>query len=51
MDWSDALTVKLKAREEELRMAEENPPECDGFPYVAILGGFVVGFLAAELLD
>ena len=50
-DRADWLTVELAARSEELVMAQESPPECDGPPYVAILCGVIAGFLAGELLD
>jgi len=50
-DRSDILTVKLGECRELLKKAEENPPECDGFPWKECIISALVGAVTYSLVD
>ena len=51
MDAADELTVRLESCEEMLEMSEENPPECDGFPWLECVVSALVGAVTVALVD
>lgn len=51
LDAADELTVDLEACEKLLEMERENPPECDGFPWLEVACGAIVGGATVLLLD
>lgn len=48
---ADDLTVRLESCEKLLAMAEENPSECDGFPWVEVIISALVGGLTVALVE
>ena len=51
LDIADELTVELNKCSELLEMAEENPPECDGFPWLEVVVSLAVGAAIGAIVD